>query len=71
MKRYEIKITHTSGKLKGKSVSYYKKNIDSALSIAKDAILEGDVVELHEYEIAENFDTFFCNAIMDACKELA
>ena len=68
MKKYQITITHTSGKNAGLKVSYTKKRLDIILHMAEEAIKAGDVVEIKEIEIIENFDKVFCEAIMDACR---
>ena len=68
MKRYQITITHTSGKNAGLKVSYTKKRLDIILGMAEEAIKAGDIAEIKEIEIIENFDKVFCEAIMEACR---
>ena len=69
MTRYQITITHTSGKNAGLKVSYSKKRLDSIMYIAQEAVGNGDKVELESFEVDENFEETLLNAVKEACNE--
>ena len=69
MTRYKITITHTSGKNAGLKVSYSKKRLDAIMSIAQEAVGNGDKVELESFEVDENFEETLLNAVKEACNE--
>lgn len=63
MTKYKITIEYTSGKNKGRKVSYYKRRLDLILDIAKEAILDGNKVSIENFEIEEKKD--FCSLILE------
>ena len=67
MTKYKIIITHLSGKMKGKQVSYCKKNFESIKRIADEAIENGDIVEIKKIEV-ESVD--FCDLVTNVIKEI-
>lgn len=69
MTRYQITITHTSGKNAGLKVSYSKKNLDSIMYMAELALSQGDKVEIEKFEVCENFEERLLNAVKEACSE--
>ena len=69
MTRYQITITHTSGKNAGLKVSYSKKRLDTIMYMAQLALSEGDKVEIESFEVCENFEERLLNAVKEACNE--
>lgn len=63
MTKYRVTITRMSDKNKGLQVSYAKKRLDLILEIAKEAVEQGDKVEIQSFEI-ESKD--FCELVLES-----